>query len=166
MNELMQLFDLSRVSRGASKFDPAELDALSARTLHALPYETVRDRLEAHDIVGHKAEAFWLAVRPNLSKFLDVVEWWRIVEGEIEPQIEDADFLAAAADVLPAEPWDETTWSAWTARVRETTGRKGKTLFHPLRLGLTGLERGPELAALLPLIGSAKASARLRGRAS
>jgi glutamyl-tRNA synthetase len=166
LGQLMDLFDLSHVSRGAAKFDPAELEALSARILHILPYESVRERLEAHDIVGHKAEAFWRAVRPNLATFLDVVVWWRIVEGEIEPQREDADFLAAAASLLPQEPWNETTWPDWTTRVRAATGRKGRALFHPLRLGLTGVERGPELTALLPLIGHAKAVARLHGRAA
>ncbi len=68
---------------------------------------------------------------------------------------------AAAIAALPQEPWDETTWSAWTQAVKETTGLKGKALFHPLRLALTGRESGPELAKLLPLIGRARTLARL-----
>ncbi len=166
LDELMATFDLSHVSRNAAKFDPAELDALSARTLHALPFEAVRDRLAPHDVVGHKAEAFWLAVRGNLATFLDIVDWWRVVEGEIEPVIEDAELATAAAGLLPDEPWDATTWSNWTKAVREKTGRKGRELFHPLRLALTGRDSGPELAVLLPLIGKLKASARLFGRVS
>jgi len=121
----------------------------------------VRDRLAAHDIAGHRAEAFWMAVRGNLTRFSDVIDWWRVVEGEIAPVREDAAFLAEAAALLPAEPWDAATWSAWTGAVKAATGRKGRALFHPLRLALTGVEQGPELAALLPLIGRAKALARL-----
>jgi glutamyl-tRNA synthetase len=84
-----------------------------------------------------------------------------VVEGEIAPVREDGAFLAEAAALLPAEPWDAATWSSWTGTVKAATGRKGRALFHPLRLALTGVEQGPELAALLPLIGRAKALARL-----
>jgi glutamyl-tRNA synthetase len=159
-------FDLAHISRTPARFDPAELQALSQRTLHQLDFESVRERLAAYDITGFKAEPFWLAVRGNLESFRDVADWWRVVEGEIEPVIEDGAFLEAACEHLPQEPWDETTWKAWTSRVAEVAGRKGRALFHPLRLALTGRENGPELARLLPLIGRAKASGRLRGLAA
>jgi glutamyl-tRNA synthetase len=161
--ELSEGFDLAHISRTPAHFDPAELKALSQRTLHQLSFESVRERLAAYDITGFKAEPFWLAVRGNLETFLHVADWWRVIEGEIVPVIEDAELAARASDLLPEEPWDESTWKAWTGGVATETGRKGRALFHPLRLALTGRENGPELARLLPLIGRAKASARLRG---
>jgi len=166
LEELGKELELSHISRTQAKFDPAELAGLSARTLHALPFEAVRDRLAAHDILGYKAEGFWLAVRGNLSTFLDVIEWWRVVEGEIEPVREDLAYLEEAGKALPEEPWDENAWTAWTDALKSRTGRKGRALFHPLRLALTGREQGPELAGLLPLIGKLKASARLSGHAA
>ena len=166
LDELVAIFDLAHVSRTQARFDPAELAALSARTLHIAAFDAVRDRLAAHDIAGFKAEPFWLAVRANLSVFNDVLDWWRVVEGEIAPAIEDADFLSVAASLLPDEPWDTTTWGQWTDALKAQTGRKGKALYHPLRLALTGRDQGPELAVLLPLIGSLKASARLSGHAA
>jgi glutamyl-tRNA synthetase len=161
LDELVAIFDLSHVSRNQARFDPAELSALSARTLHQAPFAVVRDRLAAYDITGHKAEAFWLAVRGNLSIFADVKDWWRVVEGDIEPCREEPGFLATALSLLPEEPWDEKTWGLWTEALKKQTQRKGRALFHPLRLALTGREQGPELAALLPLIGRIKAAARL-----
>ena len=86
---------------------------------------------------------------------------WDVVTGPVEPVVEDAGFLAEAAALLPPEPWDHDTWGIWTERVKQATGRKGKPLFMPLRLALTGLDHGPELKALLPLIGPAQAKARL-----
>lgn len=166
LDELAATLDLSQLSRTQTRFDPAELAGLSARTLHGLDFEAVRDRLAAHDIAGYKACAFWHAVRGNLGTFLDVVDWWRIVEGEISPVTEEPEFLAEAQKTLPEEPWDESVWSSWTKDLKARTGRSGKTLFQPLRLALTGREHGPELAALLPLIGKIKASARLCGRAA
>jgi glutamyl-tRNA synthetase len=134
--------------------------------LHGLSYDAVRERLAALEIVGADAERFWNAVRGNLAEFGECRDWWRVVHGEIEPVVEDPDFLAQAAACLPAAPWDETTWGAWTGALKTATGRKGRALFHPLRLALTGCESGPELAALLPLIGRIKALDRLSARAA
>jgi glutamyl-tRNA synthetase len=159
--ELAGLFDLSAISHSSARFDDEELKGLSQRVLHGLSYESVRDRLAALDIVGHKAEPLWLAARGNLEIFGDIATWWAVIEGEIAPHGLDADFARAAAEKLPREPWDESTWGAWTGAVKQATGRKGRELFHPLRLALTGREAGPELAKLLPLIGRAKALARL-----
>jgi glutamyl-tRNA synthetase len=166
LDELAAALDLSHVSRTQARFDPAELKSLSARTLHQMSFEDARERLAAAGIIGPKAEAFWLAVRGNLSSFREVVDWWQVVAGEVTPSLEDADILAAARETLPEEPWDEATFTRWTASLKERTHRKGKALFHPLRLALTGREQGPELAALLPLIGRVKAKARLSGRAA
>ncbi len=166
LDELAAGLDLSHVSRAQARFDADELRNLSARTLHHMSFETARERLAAAGISGPKAESFWRAVRGNLAVFGEVVEWWRVIAGEIEPGIEDCEILAAARETLPAEPWDETTFTHWTALLKERTQRKGKALFHPLRLALTGRENGPELAALLPLIGRVKAEARLSGRAA
>jgi glutamyl-tRNA synthetase len=163
LGELAKSFDLAHVSRNPARFDPADLETLTHRTLALFEYDDVRERLAAHDIVGRKAEPLWFAARGNLSRFEDVLTWWRVVEGEIEPVREDAGLLAEASRLLPPEPWDRTVWGDWTAAVKTATGRKGRALFHPLRLALTGREAGPELAQLLPLIGHAKAHSRLIG---
>ena len=106
-------------------------------------------------------EEFWLAVRGNLALLREAAPWWAVVAGEIEPAIEEPEFIAQAAGLLPPEPWTQDTWSAWTNAVKEATGRKGKPLFMPLRLALTGLDHGPELKALLRLIGRERAMHRL-----
>ena len=87
-----------------------------------------------------------------------------MVAGSIVPPVieGEAEYLAAAAAALPAEPWDDTIWTAWTGALRAQTGRKGKGLYHPLRLALTGEDKGPEMAVLLPLMGRARAAERLR----
>jgi glutamyl-tRNA synthetase len=163
LDDLAAGFDLAHVSRNPAKFDPNDLAPLTHRTLALFVYDDMRERLAALGISGPKAEAFWLAVRGNLARFDEVDAWWRVVDGDIAAQREDEEFLAAAAPLLPPEPWDETSWGAFVAAVKIATGRKGKTLFHPLRLALTGAENGPELSHLLPLIGRARALARLTG---
>ena len=163
LDTLVDLLDLTHISRNPARFDRAELLHLSARTLHGLAYPAVATRLDAAGVPVSIAEPFWAAVRGNLARFADVAIWLRVVEGPIEPTLEDSSFLAAAAVELPPEPWDADTWSRWIGAVKAKSGRKGKSLFHPLRLALTGEENGPELAAILPLIGRAKAAARLAG---
>ncbi|MBV1706704.1 MAG: glutamate--tRNA ligase [Hyphomicrobiales bacterium] len=165
--ELVALFDLGHVSRTSAKFDEAELEVLSARTLHILPLAAIEERLAALGITRAAAidlDAFWLAVRGNLAQLADARLWWQVVTGPITPLVEDADLLAAASAALPQGPLDGTSWKTWTDSLKAATGRKGKALYHPLRLALTGHESGPDLAALLPLIGPQKAALRLAGK--
>ena len=166
LDALGVLFDLSHISRNPARFDPAELAHLSARTLHGMPFSAAAARLADLGIEGPQADTFWLAVRGNLESFTDAAIWWTVIEGPLEPVREDPAFLEASEALLPEEPWDQTVWSTWTALIKASTSRKGRALFHPLRLALTGRETGPELAALLPLIGRARAAARLCGRAA
>jgi glutamyl-tRNA synthetase len=155
--ELVGGFDLAKLSRAPARFDEAELNHLNAKLLHMLPWDAVKERLD------YGSEAFWLAVRGNLEKLSDAKAWHEIIAGRITPVVaaEDRSFIAEAAKSLPAEPWDSTTWKTWTDALKLANGRKGKQLFMPLRLALTGLDHGPELAALLPLIGRQKAMDRL-----
>jgi len=164
--ELAASFDFSRLSHGAARFEEAELRALSARTLHRLSFEAVRGRLAALGIAGALAEPFWQAVRGNLARFDEARTWWTVIRDPIAPWVEDRAFLAQAAACLPPEPWSEATWGVWTTALKTLSGRKGRNLFHPLRLALTGLEAGPELAALLPLIGRVRALDRLSAPAA
>ncbi|MEM7443100.1 MAG: glutamate--tRNA ligase [Pseudomonadota bacterium] len=162
---LINGFDFAKFARATPKFDPAELDRLNARILHALSFEEARPRLNALGF-DEIDEAFWLAVRPNLEIMADVGHWYAIARGPIERLRDDPAFLDCAAELLPDEPWDAETWKLWTNRVKEATGAKGKALFLPLRRALTGQDHGPELAALLPLMGRDRAVRRLTGAPS
>lgn len=164
--DLASDFDISHTGRGTPKFDPERLQALNAQILHAMDWDDVSGRLA--DIGLDRADAaFWLAVRANLGRLEDAAEWHKVCFEDVTPVIEDKEFIAAATDLLPPEPpgkpWDETTWKAWTGAVGEATGAKGKNLFRPLRLALTGLDHGPELKALLPILGRQLVLQRLNG---
>jgi len=157
MAALADHFDLAATSKSASKFDPAELSVLNKALLHHMPFHVAKERLAALGIPPDKAEPFWLAVHGNLDVFADSARWWRIVSvgPEAPPELSDEDraFVRDAYDFLPAEPWDKGTWKAWTDLAKGASGRKGRALYHPLRLALTGLPSGPELSDLLPLLG-------------
>ncbi len=164
LDELVQGFDFAKLSRAPARFDPAELRALNAKLLHMLPYAAVAERLKAMGIEG--GEAFWEAVRGNLAVLGDAKFWWGVVQGPLAPVIESRDLCHMAAGLLPPEPWNSETWRIWSSAVKEATGAKGRALFQPLRLALTAREHGPELKQLLPLIGRARAAARLEGKAA
>jgi glutamyl-tRNA synthetase len=157
---LITNFDFAKFSRGTPKFDTDELERLNARIIHTLPFTAVKDRLEKMGL-SELDENFWNAVRPNLERVRDITTWWQVAKGPVTPIIEDADFAQAAASHMPPEPWSHTTWGEWTSAVKTATGRKGKDLFMPLRKALTGMDHGPELDTLLPLIGAEKAKKRL-----
>lgn len=149
---IAERLEFSMISHGSARFDPAELAGLNARLLHTMPYEIVKPRLEA---LGLADEKLWLTLRENLRVFPDIRALAAMVRGPVTPLIahDDRDFISQARELLPPEPWDETTWSSWTNALKDATGRKGKALFMPLRLALTGRHDGPELKSLLPLIG-------------
>ncbi|HWY63527.1 MAG TPA: glutamate--tRNA ligase [Rhizomicrobium sp.] len=157
LDELAMEFDFAKIGRAPAHFDPAELAALNARTLHQMPYDL--HRLGPMGV----SETLWNAIRPNLSKLSDARDLALLVTGPVTPVLEDSDLAAKAAALLPPEPWDEGTWPAWTGAISAQTGIKGRGLFHPLRLALTGRGDGPELKKLLPLIGRARTLARLEG---
>ncbi|MHC8508435.1 MAG: glutamate--tRNA ligase [Rhodospirillales bacterium] len=155
-------FDISRFGRAQARFDTAELQRLNTRILHAMDYADVRGR------IGETvSEALWNAVRGNIETLSEAHAWAEIIEGEsggdVEGARESPAHFQVCIELLPPEPWDETTWAAWTGAVKQKTGVKGQTLFKPLRLALTGRGAGPEMAALLPLIGRARALKRLGG---
>jgi len=164
LGHLARQIDLGGFGKASPRFDPRELEALNAKVLHHLSFAEVAERLQAMGLAQADAE-FWQAVRGNLERFADVAVWWRVARGTVTPpdlSAKDKEFLAQAATLLPAPPWGPDIWKLWTSAVKDATGRKGKALFLPLRLALTGEEHGPELAALLPLIGRDKALERLQ----
>ncbi len=155
--ELIGGFDLTKLSRAPARFDEAELTHLNARLLHTMPWEAVKDRL------NYGSEAFWMAIRGNLQKLADSNIWRDIITNGTRSvaAVEDRGFIGEAQRHLPCSPWDTATWKIWTDALKSATGRKGKELYMPLRLALTGLDHGPELAQLLPLIGRERALERL-----
>jgi len=158
---LIDTIDFARFGRAPARFDEAELAQLNARILHQLPFDAVADRLPAGvDAAG------WEAIRPNIATLADVADWWHVVEGPVTPPAVDADtraFLGQAAAIAATIDWAGDPWHALTAALKTATGRKGKALFLPLRQALTARDSGPDMAALLPLIGRGRAIERLGG---
>lgn len=152
-------FDITAVSKSAARFDPKQMLALNRKLLHGMTFEQAAPRLPAG-----ATEAFWNAVRGNLDMFSEAKHWWDVATGRIAPPMQEgqSELLHAALATLPAEPFDQGTWPSWTEAVKAATGRKGKALFMPLRLVLTGEDHGPDLKEFLPLIGRARAEERLR----
>jgi glutamyl-tRNA synthetase len=161
LRELAEEFDFSKISHATPKFDLEELKALNAKILHLTPYLSVQQRLAA--INPSIDESFWNTVRSNVMTLAGVKAWAQVAYGSIKPIITDAAFLEKAVEALPPSPWDERTWQTWTETLKAMTARKGKDLFMPLRLALTGFEHGPEMKSLLLLIGEPRAKARLSG---
>ena len=163
LEKLAEGFDFARFSSSAVRFDVRQMLALNSRVLHGLAFAQVEARLPPG-----ATEAFWLAIRGNLDLLGEARGWWDVVSGDIVPPVQEgeAQFLGTALELLPGEPWNDGVWRDWTGALKAATDRRGKALFHPLRLALTGEERGPELAALLPLMGRPRVADRLKTAAA
>ena len=154
LDELAEGFDLSQFGASPTKFDAEDLWPLTRERNQHLPYESVRDRIAAMGVPDEIAPRFWAVARQNITRLDDLSEWWTLMRDGARPAVapEDAEFVAQALALLPPRPWTDATWGEWTAAVKAATGRKGKGLFMPLRKALTGMDHGPEMAGLMPLL--------------
>lgn len=145
---LVEQFDFSVFGRAPANYDVGELEKLNEKILHRLPYAVVKEQIPFAD------ESFWLSVRGNVKALAEVKAWWDILRGDVVAGLsgDERAFVRACVPLLPQEPWDGGSWDSWIAAIKPTTTRKGKELFMPLRKALTGLEHGPELKVLLPLL--------------
>lgn len=150
LQELAAELDFSKFSRSAPKFSVDDLHKMNAKYLHSLPFDQIASRLKT--ILPEVTESFWQVVGGNVDHLSEITYWWAVCHGSIEAIIEDKLFIAKALDLLPHLPWDDTTWTNWTNALKEDTGRKGKELFMPLRLALTGRPHGPEMKQFLLLM--------------
>jgi glutamyl-tRNA synthetase len=160
---LIERFDFAHFGRAPARFDDAELAMLNQKIVHLLPYADVADRLPKE--IG---EAAWPVIQPNLATVGDAADWVAVLAGDIAaPDLPDEDrtYLVEAASALESMTWGEDPWHALTSALKEATGRKGRGLFQPLRLALTGETHGPDMAQLLLLIGRERALTRLRAAA-
>ncbi len=154
IDELAENFDLSNFGAAPTKFDAEDLKPLTKKFVAGLEFNTMADALNDLGVPSDIAPAFWDVARENIDTRADVATWWNLCQNGATPLIadEDAEFIATAKTLLPAAPWDETSWKSWTTAVKEATGRKGKGLFMPLRKAVTGMEHGPDMSKLLPLL--------------
>ena len=159
MADLIEGFDISRFGAAPTKFDVNDLFPLTAHYLQGLPYEAVREEIAALGVPDELAERFWLVARDNITTLKDLEKWWVLCRDGAEPviDVEDRAFVAEAMKMLPEGPFDENTWREWTAAVKAATGRKGKALFMPLRKALTGMDQGPDMGQLMPLLQKVRA---------
>ena len=163
LDELAEGFDFSTFGRAPAHFDLTEVEQLNAKLLHHLDYTQVADRLP--DGIG---EAEWQVLRGNLAHLGEVEEWVPILHCLIAPPEvvpDDKPLIADAARTAEGVDWSDDPWHALTDALKVSTGRKGRALFRPLRLALTGRESGPEMGPLLKLIGRERALERLSAAA-
>ncbi|MEL6645892.1 MAG: glutamate--tRNA ligase [Pseudomonadota bacterium] len=157
VEELIEGFDISRFGAAPTKFVADDLGPLTARVVAALPFEAMADDIAALGVPGDIAEQFWTTVRENIDTRAGIAEWWALFRDGATPEVaeEDREFVAQAFAMLPPLPYGPETWGEWTATVKEATGRKGRGLFMPLRHAITGRQRGPEMADVMPLLQTA-----------
>lgn len=158
LDELIKEFSISNFSKSPTNYDIVELERINTKLTHSLSYKEAVNMMP-EDIT----EEFWDKVRPNLETISDIKDWWIICCKDLDPNNPDVQFTTEAANHLPQGSLDENTWSAWIASIKAATGRNGKDLFMPIRIALTGMDHGPELKNLLPILGREKVIKRLQG---
>lgn len=158
LQALIDSFDFRKFGRAPANYDAAELLKLDQKLIQQLPFSIVQEKF------SYITEEFWRSIKSNVNSLAEIDQWWQILQGQIRAGLtpEDTVFVRETAAFLPPEPWDEDTWDAWMSTVKAATLRKGRELFMPIRKALTGMEHGPELKTLLPLLGRSLTLERLK----
>lgn len=162
MDELIAQFSVEKLGRSMANYDADDVTRLNQKYLHHVPFNAVKDELAALNVPADAA--FWEQIRGNLEVVADVKDWWELLHQPITPVIEDAEFTSSAAKLLPEGEWGAHQWPVFIDAVKAATGRKGKDLFMPLRLAISGRSDGPELPVLFALLGRDKVQKRLLGQ--
>jgi glutamyl-tRNA synthetase len=159
MDDVIAGFDIGAFGSAPTKFDEADLRPLTAHLLAQKDYAAVKTTVDALGVPADLAEQFWLVARDNITTLDDLGAWWTLCRDGAEPMVddEDADMINAAMGLLPAPPYNADSWKTFTTAVKDATGRKGRGLFMPLRKALTGMDHGPDMSALMPLLQKIKA---------
>lgn len=165
IDQLGRDFAIGKLGRSMANYDPVELERLNLKLLHHMSYADAAPLLAARGL-SHITEDFWNQIHANLKTLDEIKDWWALVQEPITPNIADAAFTSEAATLLPTGEWGADSWDQFVNAVKEKTGRKGKELFMPLRLALTGMEHGPEIKVLFALLGRDRAEKRLQGQAA
>jgi len=163
LEELAHDFDFAHFGRAPAHFDPHDVELLNARLMHKLDFAAVADRLPAAS-----AEEDWLLLRRNVERLTDFATWFDVLHGDVEPPELAHDerlLMRDAATIAEGLDWSDDPWRALTSELKASSGRKGRELFHPLRLALTGRESGPEMAGLVARMGKDRALHRLKSAA-
>ena len=150
VTKLINNYNISNISNSSPKFSIEVLKLLNKEILQKYTYSDVKNKFL--DLGIHADNDFWIFVKNNINFFSECLEWYNIIKTEKSFYTEDKEFLKDAADLLPKEPYTIDSWDEWILEINKKTGKKGKDLFMPLRMALTGKAKGPELKFLLPLL--------------
>lgn len=162
IENLITKFELSNFSKSATTYNFDELKHINSKLLQDLSFTKIHQSLKEIGMENEVDEFFWNSIKANISFLHEIKDWVEICKRELRYQndIKDKEFLSLSKDLLP-ETLGSDSWNEWLNSIKAKTDRKGKDLFMPLRLALTGKEHGPELKSILPLIDRKEVIARL-----
>ena len=152
LKEIINKFDINTISKSSAKFSKESLISLNQDIIKLFSFDDIKDKL-VHLQTNLKNESFWRFVKNNIT-YIHEVDIWEKVITKINNYKDfniDKKFIDVAANELPNDPFDDNSWDNWTSNIKNKTGLKGKDLFMPLRLILTGKSHGPELKYLMTL---------------
>ena len=159
IKQIIKEFDINKFGKSKPKFDKNELSNLNSKFFQLMDYEDIINKLKTMDL--NITKEFWYLIRGNIEILDDVKIWMNVCFGNIQTKNIDSDLLSLALKLLPQDQFNENTWSIWTNLLKIESGKKGKDLYKPLRLCLTGQDNGPEMASLISIMGRDKVTERL-----
>jgi len=153
LDNILANFDINNISNSSAKFSDKVLQSLNSDVLKNYNFEQVNKKIKIEN-AEVDLKKLWIFSQHNITFLDDINKWSKTIRTTIdikEHNIPDK-LIKSAIESIPEEPFTYETWDIWTKTINEKTGLRGRNLFMPLRLILTGEDKGPELKNFLPLL--------------
>jgi len=153
LDNVLENFDIKNISNSSAKFSDTVLKSLNSDVLKNYNFEQVHKKINIEN-TEVDLKKLWIFSQNNITFLNDIKNWSKIINSTIDIEKHNIpnNLIKSAIESIPEEPFTYDTWDIWIKSINEKTGLKGRNLFMPLRLILTGKDKGPELKNFLPLL--------------
>lgn len=169
LEELVNAFSLERINKSGSVFDVKKLDWMNGQYIRKLDdnsyFEEARKWIDIKDLKKDKINIALKSLKPRLIKLTELQEKLKLFTDELSPNLsnESRKIISLETTKVVLKSYiqkvklsDELTGKVFykiMKEIQKETGVKGKNLWMPIRITLTGEMHGPELDCIVEYFG-------------
>ncbi|MBR1735047.1 MAG: glutamate--tRNA ligase [Alphaproteobacteria bacterium] len=158
IESLIDKFSFDKMSLASPKFNIEDVKSVSRKILAERNFNQVKNEIEKiwgnrKKLSDEKMSLFWDTIKGNIDRISDITTWFEaLFEANKFPESSETISKQFIEQMLQSLP-NDANFDSWIKKLKEISGKKGRDLFHPIRIVLTGIENGPELRKITELLG-------------
>lgn len=154
LEDLIKEFSFEKMSLSSPKFNVRDVELLTKKIISEKSFDEIKSQISKQI-----SEEFWEAIKGNINTLKEIDFWYEIFYGDISRCTENIDKNYLRQMLVTLSPTAD--FDSWISELKNVSGKKGRDLFHPIRMILTNQEKGPELKKIFELLGYEKVKKRI-----